>query len=53
MGVKGSWRRPMQISRAEYDLRHKYASGKMSFKEFEKKLKQIRGKNGGKEKITR
>lgn len=53
MGIKGSWRRPMQISQAEYDLRWKFASGGMTLKEFERKLKKLREKeNGRKEKIT-
>lgn len=43
---KGSKRRPMLISQAEYDLRWKYAYGGMSLSEFKRKLRALRAKNG-------
>ena len=45
---KGSRRRPSQISRAEYDLKWALAYGRITFAEYERKLKALRktvGKN--------
>ena len=46
MGIKGSWRRPRQVSRAEYDLRCAICYGelKISDEEFGQRLKKIREK---------
>ena len=41
---KGSNRRPTLVSKAENDLRWKYAYGNMTFKEFESRLRDIRRK---------
>ena len=41
MAGKGDSPRPMQVSRREYDLRWALAEGKITFKEFEKKLNEL------------
>ena len=41
-GGKGDERRPCLVSRVEYDLRCEYAWGKITLKEFDKRLKEIR-----------
>jgi len=38
---KGSKPRPCATTREEYDLRCKYAAGKMSFAEFERRYKKL------------
>jgi len=41
---KGSWRRPVQISRQEFDLRWDYALGKISRAEFNRQFSLLRKK---------
>lgn len=41
---KGSGRRPCATSREEYELRCKYAKGKITFAEFEKQYKILKEK---------
>ena len=44
MSIKGSWRRPSQITRAEKELREEYAEGKISRQKFDRafaKLKKL------------
>lgn len=38
---KGWWRRPCSTTREEQNLRDKYASGGMTFTEFERKYKKL------------
>lgn len=42
MSGKGSGRRPTLISKHEEDLRWKLAQGKITFNEFEKRIKELR-----------
>lgn len=44
MNGKGDKPRPRKTSRQEYDLRWAYASGKMTFEEFERKYKALHSK---------
>lgn len=41
---KGDTQRPRQIGRAEYDLRWALAFGKITFKQFEQKMKELKKK---------
>lgn len=44
---KGSARRPRLISRQEEDIRYALAFGRITFKEFEKKMKRLHNKSKG------
>ena len=41
MGTKGSWYRPHTTTREEQDLRHRYATTRMTFKEFEAAYRKL------------
>ena len=41
MGVKGSWRRPCYTTREEQNLRDLYASGRITFEQYEAKYKKL------------
>lgn len=38
---KGSWKRPCATTREEQELRHKYATTKMTFDQFEIEYKKL------------
>lgn len=42
MGIKGSWRRPRSITRAELELREEFAQGKISLWKFNKEYDKLK-----------
>lgn len=41
MSIKGSWRRPRQITREEDNLRDDYAFGRISFASYKKRYAKL------------
>ena len=42
MGIKGSWRRPRSITRAEAELRGEYAQGEISLEKFNREYDKLK-----------
>lgn len=42
MSVKGSWKRPQTVTRAELDLRHLYAESKISLAVFNRRYDKLK-----------